>query len=387
MKEERELKKPSESASRVLLSLACVIVVIAGLKLASSLCIPLLMSFFIATVSFPMTRWLRDKGLPRFFAVLITVMMNFLLMGGVVVFLIATIGQLKSRWESHYYPMIEFKLAALREFVIERMMILGNDEDEAKRRVEEVLSNESLRDIIQGVEAQSWWDASRVLLETLFSFLGSSFIVVVLTIFMLNEARMFGRRMSSVFAARGPNFHRVITACKDVQKYLGIKTLVSSITGLLAYALCYSLGVELPELWGLLAFALNFIPAIGSILAGIPPVLMALLMQDIQTALFVGGGYVLINGLLGNFLEPMLLGRRFGISTLVVVISVLFWGWVWGPVGMLLGVPLTMLLKVALDNSTDFRWLAVAISKDDPTIAADETLIQEAGEPKSTLSR
>ena len=379
-----ETKKTS-TASRVLITLASLFIIIAGLKRAESLLIPILMAFFIATVSFPITRWLRDHGLPRFFAVLITVLFDFVLIGGVVVFLVATVSQLRSRWESDYMRMLETKLATLREFIIDRMVQMGNDEAASRERVEQWLSNESLQQLVQGIETEVWWDASRVLLASVFGFLGSTFIVIVLTIFMLNEARMFGRRMSSVFASKGPNFHRVITACRDIQKYLGIKTVVSAVTGLLAYALCYFLGVELPELWGLLAFALNFIPAVGSVLAGIPPVLMALLMRDIQIALFVAGGYVGINAILGNFLEPMLLGRRFGISTLVVIFSVLFWGWLWGPVGMLLGVPLTMLLKVGLDNSNDFRWLAVAISKDEKKNAADETIIQQAAEPKTSV--
>jgi AI-2 transport protein TqsA len=134
-------------------------------------------------------------------------------------------------------------------------------------------------------------------------------------------------------------------------------------------------------LWGILAFALNYIPAIGSVIAGIPPVLLSLLVTgDWKHAVIVAGGYLLINGILGNFLEPTLLGRRFGISTLVVVISVIFWGWIWGPIGMLLAVPLTMLVKVAMDNSADFRWIAVAISKEERNTVgmSDEQMLIDA---------
>ena len=101
----------------------------------------------------------------------------------------------------------------------------------------------------------------------------------------------------------------------------------------------------------------------GSIIAGVPPVLLALLTHDIRHAVAVACGYLVINGFLGNFMEPALLGRRFGLSTVVVVISVLFWGFVWGPVGMLLAVPLTMMVKVAMDNSYELRWLAVAMGQ------------------------
>lgn len=369
-----------------MITLACLVVVVAGLKLASSLCIPILLAFFIATVSFPVTRWLRERGVPRFFAVLVTVMVDFVLIGGVIVFLVMTVGQLRSRWQGEYLPMIEKKIGQGREIALDYMVKMGNDPKESERQINEVLSDESMRNALQGVEAQSWWDVSKSVLDFVLGVFGTTFIVVLLTIFMLNEARMFGRRMNSVFAARGPNFHRVLTACKDIQKYLGIKTVVSGLTGLCAYALCFIMQVDFPELWGLLAFALNYIPAIGSVVAGLPPVLLALLMRDVQTALIVAGGYLAINASLGNFLEPMLLGRRFGISTLVVVFSVLFWGWVWGPVGMFLGVPLTMLLKVGLDNSTDFRWLAVAITKEENSTAAEEIIIKEAAEPKGEVS-
>ena len=105
---------------------------------------------------------------------------------------------------------------------------------------------------------------------------------------------------------------------------------------------------------------------IGSLVAGAPPTILALLVAGWPNALLVAGGYLLINNFIGNFIEPILVGRRFGISTLVVVIAVMFWGWVWGPLGMLLAVPLTMVLKVILDGSEEFRWIGVAISNDYP---------------------
>jgi len=373
-------------ASRLILTVACLVVIIWGLKEARSFLVPILMAFFIATVSFPITKWLRERGLPRFLSVLITVIFDFALIGGVVVFLVYTVSQLRSRWKSHYLDTIETKLGMLREFIVDRMVMMGNEETIAREQVNQFLSSENIQQMLQNIEAQKWWDVSQVVLASVLSFLGATFIVIVLTIFMLNEARTFSRRMNYVFASKGPNFQRVIIACRDIQKYLGIKTVVSAITGILAYLVCYLLKVDMPELWGLLAFTLNFIPAIGSILAGIPPFLMALLMLDIQTALLVAGGYVAINGILGNFIEPMLLGRRFGISTLVVIFSVLFWGWVWGPVGMLLGVPLTMLLKVGLDNSNDFRWLAVAIGKEDAVVKKDtiELVTKKEAEPETS---
>ncbi len=116
-------------------------------------------------------------------------------------------------------------------------------------------------------------------------------------------------------------------------------------------------------LWGLVAFLFNYVPAIGSIVAGIPPVLLALILHGFWPAMGVMACYLVINFTIGNFLEPIFMGERFGISIVVVIFSVLFWGFVWGPVGMLLAVPLTMIVKVMLDNSSDFRWISALMSK------------------------
>jgi AI-2 transport protein TqsA len=195
---------------------------------------------------------------------------------------------------------------------------------------------------------------------------------------MLSEARMFGRRFEAISQARGPNLAKILNASKDIQRFLAIKTVISLATGLLAGILCWAVGLDFYVLWGLLAFFLNFIPVIGSIVAGVPPTILTLLVADFPTALVVAGGYLLINNFLGNFLEPMLVGRRFGISTLVVVISVLFWGWLWGPTGMLLAVPLTMILKVILENSDEFRWIGIAISSEQAFGSTERTLLEAA---------
>ncbi|NCF90777.1 MAG: AI-2E family transporter, partial [Verrucomicrobiaceae bacterium] len=140
-------------------------------------------------------------------------------------------------------------------------------------------------------------------------------------------------------------------------------TAVSLATGALAWLMTMAFGLEFPLLWGVLAFVLNYIPSIGSLIAAIPPCLLALWQLGMVPATLIAVGYISINMALGNVIEPMLLGRRFGISTLVVVLSALFWGWVWGPVGMFVAIPLTMLIKVILNNSEGLRWISVAMGK------------------------
>jgi AI-2 transport protein TqsA len=201
------------------------------------------------------------------------------------------------------------------------------------------------------------------------SLVSKSFVVMILMVFILTEAGAFREKIHDIFAAEGPNLSRFEHSTQEIQKYLGIKTLICLVTGVLAGVLTWSFGLDFFILWGLVAFMFNYIPVVGSILAAVPAVFVALVQPDgggPLLALGVAVGYLLINIILGNFIEPLLLGRRFGLSTIFVLLSVLFWGWLWGPVGMFLSVPLTMIVKVMLDNTEDFRWISVAMGKTRP---------------------
>ncbi|MBT8036001.1 MAG: AI-2E family transporter [Verrucomicrobiae bacterium] len=345
-----------------MLLLASAMLVLSGMYFARDFFIPVSLAFFIAAVSFPITNWLREHGVPRFFAVLITVMVVFAFLSGIMVVGFLLINDLVEGGRIESYGSKMYEVALNSGAQLEVWGVESAQEDVKKLLTEEEIANffkNNITSLLAGV------------LDTL----KSSFIVLILLVFMLSEARMFARRFESIVEAQGPNLQRMLSATRDIQKYLGIKTMVSIATGVLAGLLCWAAEVDFPLLWGILAFAFNYIPAIGSIIAGIPPVILALLIHDVKHAIAVGCGYLLINGFLGNFLEPALLGRRFGLSTVVVVISVLFWGFIWGPVGMLLAVPLTMLVKVGLDNSYELRWLGVAIGQGKNQNAEQERLI------------
>lgn len=333
-----------------MLLLASVVLVVSAMKLAQDFLIPVSLAFFIAAVSFPITNWLREHRVPRFVSVFITVLVVFAFLSGIMVVGYLLINDLAQGNRLEQYGKKMYEVAMNAGTQLEEWGVEGAKED-----IKAFLTEEEMTKFFTNNVAS--------LLTGVLDALKSSFIVFILMVFMLSEARMFARRFEAIVEAQGPNLQRMLSATRDIQKYLGIKTMVSIATGGLAGLLCWAAEVDFPLLWGILAFALNYIPAIGSIIAGIPPVLLALLIHDVKHAIAVGAGYLVINGFLGNFLEPALLGRRFGLSTVVVVISVLFWGFIWGPVGMLLAVPLTMMVKVALDNSYELRWLGVAISQ------------------------
>lgn len=346
------------NAGRVLLLLGALVLLVAGLKAAQGFFLPILLAFFVATVSLPITNWLCGKKVPRAIAVLLTVLVDFAFIVGVILLAATMVDELQVKWNTKYAGELSSRVQTASVSLAKTLDSWGVQDANAKIHTAVVTNLDNL----QNIRFEKVWDLGTGLLGRLVGFFGTFLVVLILTIFMLAEARMFGQRLEAISLARGPNIARMLSATKDIQRYLAIKTVISLATGFLAGLLCWAAGLDFYVLWGILAYALHYIPVIGSIIAGIPPALLALILFGVPDAVLVAGGYLLINNFLGNVVEPLLVGRRFGISTLVVLVSVMFWGWVWGPLGMLLAVPITMLLKVVLDGSDEFRWISVAIS-------------------------
>ena len=333
-----EFQTPVNRGTKFLLALGCIVVVIGGLKLAADLLVPIVLAFFLSVISLPILRWLRSKGIPRFPAVFLTVIVGLGILSPVVFIGLNMVTEFQNNFDT-YNEGLTKKIANFQIWV------------------EETLDYEMT------IDAQN---VIATIQSSVFNFIGGAAgflkdftFVVILMIFFLSEAGGFSRKIVAIQRVNGPDFAAFTATAKDVQKYLGIKTMISFMTGLLAAAVTGWLGLEFALLWGMVAFIFNYIPAIGSIIASIPPTLLALVDKGPGTALTVLIGFLIINMILGNFVEPMLLGKRFGISTAVVVLSVVFWGWLWGIIGMFLAVPLTMLLKVTLNDSDEFKWFAV----------------------------
>ncbi|RPJ32617.1 MAG: AI-2E family transporter [Verrucomicrobiaceae bacterium] len=359
---ENEPKAGRLVAGRMLLLLASLVILVAGLRAAQNFFLPVLLAFFVATVSFPITRTLTRRKVPRSLAVLLTVLVDFAFIAGVVLLGVVLMQDLQAKWNAKYAAQLYQQVRDASQVLAANLAQLGVEDAQEKIRI----AVESNLASLQQIRFERIWNFGTGVLGQVVGFFGAAVIFIILTVFMLSEAEGFGGRLQAISQAQGPNIARMVSATRDIQRYLAIKTVVSLATGFLAGLLCWAAGLDFFILWGIVAFALNFIPVIGSIIAGVPPTILALLVAGVPNALLVAGGYLLINNFLGNFLEPILVGRRFGISTLVVVISVMFWGWVWGPLGMLLAVPLTMVLKVILDGSDEFRWIGVAIGTDYP---------------------
>lgn len=372
-----EMVEMAKKPGRMLLLLGALVLVVAGLRSAQNFFLPVLLAFFVATVSYPVTHALSARGLPRILSVLVTVLVDFAFIAGVVLLGVVLLQDLQDKWNSKYASQLYEQVRTGSEDLALKLEKMGVEDAHAK--IQAVVENNLAN--LQQIRFERIWDLGTGVLGQVVGFFGAAVIFLILTVFMLSEAGSIAKRLEAISKAHGPNISRMLTATRDIQRYLAIKTVASLVTGFLAGLLCWAAGLDFFILWGILAFALNFIPVIGSIVAGVPPVILALLLAGWPNALLVAGGYLLINNLIGNFLEPILVGRRLGISTLVVVISVMFWGWVWGPLGMLLAVPLTMMLKIVLEGSDEFRWIAVAISSDSAPSRHHTQPLKVTGDP------
>jgi predicted PurR-regulated permease PerM len=328
---------------RVLITTAALVVTVWGLKWAAPVILPLLAAAFLAVLCIPPMRRLERHGVPQILAM-------------VLVMTCATIGVL---------AVVVMVGSSLSQF----QQQLGTYQTELQQIVADTAARIGLEldgEVIPELDTSAILRLAGDVAQELVSVAGNMFIVVFLLMFMLIEATGLPEKLRAAREAGGKTdspevLYDFTVALRSVHDYLAIKAAVSGATGVAATLLCWALGVDFPLLWGLVAFLFNFIPNIGSLIAAIPPVLIALIGLGPVTAALVAGGYAVINLVLGNLVEPKLMGDRLGLSTLVVFVSLIFWNWVWGPVGMLLSVPLTVVVRILCEHTTDLRPVAVLL--------------------------
>jgi len=192
--------------------------------------------------------------------------------------------------------------------------------------------------------------------------LGNTFLIVLIAIFLLLEAAFLPKKIRNLPGMTDETWARLTASVESVRSYMGLKTALSLLTGFLCWVVLVYMGVEYAILFGLLAFILNYVPNIGSLIAAVPAVLIAWLgAGPEENALIKGGivlaGYIVINTVIGNVIEPKVLDSGLGLSASIIVITMVFWGWVLGTVGMLLSVPLTMIAKIALEAGSNTEWI------------------------------
>jgi len=361
-------KEQRNIATRPLVTVAAFVVVVAGMKAAQPILVPFLLSLFIAVIATPAMIALRNRGLPTPAALLGVVAIVGLLGGGFASIVVRAVGSFTGEVEG-YRAQLKERLEPWQSSYREWKLELQEDPN---------WFDEALLSVLPGTqragEAASAFDfhamgdsALRTLTVTVNGLAGAltnAFFIFLTVVFLLLEASSFRTKMRAAFGNRTEMLDKVSQIAQDVNRYMSIKTWISLATGAGVALFLSILGVDFAVLWGLFAFLLNFIPNVGSILAAVPPSLLAFVQFGPGRAAVVVGGFLVVNVLIGNFLEPRFMGKGLGLSTLVVFLSLVFWGWVLGPVGMLLSVPLSMAIKIALESSRDMRWLAILLSSE-----------------------
>jgi predicted PurR-regulated permease PerM len=204
------------------------------------------------------------------------------------------------------------------------------------------------------------------LLSGLTSTLSSMFLILLTVTFILLEVSSFPVKLRAILDDPKAEFSQFKKFIEDINHYMVIKTGVSVTTGILIGIWMSILGVDFPVLWGFLAFLLNYIPNLGVVIAAVPAVILTLIQYGPGQAALAASGYIVVNFIIGTAVEPKLVGRGVGLSTLVVFLSLIFWGNLLGLIGMVLCIPFTMTLKFALESNVQTRWLAILLGPETP---------------------
>lgn len=331
-----------EESGSSIVKLAAVVIIIAGLIAAKTIVIPILLAVFITILISPLLIWLQEKGLNSAFALLSVVVMLIVVMSLLGLLISTSLNDFSSN-----LPLYEEKLRSTLGGFLNFMHEKGFEFSE--RPIREFVNPGKIAlfasDIVKGFGAA----------------LTNGFMILLLVVFMLLEASVLPKKLKAIHADASSHAAEFL---ENVKQYMLIKGIFSFITGLLVYLSLLLIGLDYALLWGVLAFMLNFVPNIGSILAAIPAVVLALIQLGFIGALEVAVVFVIVNIVLGSILEPKYMGQGLGLSTLVVFVSLIFWGWVFGPIGMLLSIPLTIMVKLGLQVNPKTQWIAILLDSE-----------------------
>lgn len=347
------INRPKQPSS-LLTTLAALVIIIAGVKTASALLVPFLLAIFIAIICAVPFHWLQQRKVPASIALLL-VIAAVMLAGMLVVTLIGNSVNDFTRDLPTYQEILRGQTVQLASYL-----------DKFGIRISKDL-------LLEHFDPGAVMQSAASMLAKAGGVLTNSFLILLTVIFILLEAAGLPAKLRAALPDADSSLESFEKFVDGVRQYLAIKTLVSLGTGLAVALGLILLGLDYPLLWGLIAFLLNYVPNIGSIIAAVPAVLLAVVQLGPMEALIVAAIYLSINLIMGNAVEPKLMGRKLGLSSLVVFISLVFWGWVLGPVGMLLSVPLTMIVKIALEVNDSTRWLAILLGSEPPKTAVKDS--------------
>ncbi|MFI3037596.1 AI-2E family transporter [Atlantibacter hermannii] len=331
----------------MLQKLAALVIILAGIHAAADILVPMLLALFFAIVLNPLVTWFLRRGFNRTMSITIVV----------VVMLVALT------------LLFGVLAASLNEFIA----MLPKYNKELTRRLldlQEVFPflnlHVSPERMLKRMDSEKVMTYATTLMTQLSGAMASIVLLVMTVVFMLFEVRHLPYKLR--FALSNPQIHiaGLHRALKGVSHYLALKTLISLWTGFIIWLGLELMGIQFALMWGVLGFLLNYIPNIGSVISAIPPMIQALLFNGVYEFVLVGSLFLVVHMVLGNMVEPRMMGHRLGMSTLVVFLSLLFWGWLLGPVGMLLSVPLTSVCKIWMETTVGGSKVAVLLGPGRP---------------------
>jgi AI-2 transport protein TqsA len=328
--------------TQILVACAALVIVIAGIQAASAIVTPLLVAIFLGAILESPVLWLERHRVPRGPAVLLVMLATV----GFIMGLGAFVGASTKGFFSAI-PLYQARLD--QQFTQFLTWLQGYGLSISRDSISTGMDLGRVMQVIGG------------LLSGLGGLVSNGVLILLIVVFILLEGESLASKLHGAFGQSPGVLEQLGRFFNSFKVYVAIKTLMSLVTGVLIWLILKVLGIDFPRIWGLLAFLLNYIPNIGSIIAAVPAVLLAWVQFGPGRALVVAIGYLVVNSVLGVVIEPRLMGRGVGLSPLVVFLSLILWAWVLGPVGMVLAVPLMVGLKLALEVSDGTRWLAILL--------------------------
>ena len=321
---------------------AALIIIIAGMIFAKLIINPFLLALFISLICIQPITWLEKKNIPKWLARIIVILGLVVLFSGFAFLIGGTLSSFSSNVSKY-----ESTLTSISNAYVQ--FLNGKGLKIPKDQVPTLIQPARILEFTATV-------ANEVL-----NMMGNTFLIFLIILFILMEFGSFPVKVKAILKGSDESIAYFSTITQKLRRYLGIKTLFCLLIGILIYAALLIIGVDYALLWALIAGLMSYIPNIGSIIAAIPAILFALVQLGLSGALWTLGSFMLVNNVLGNFVEPRIMGKGLGLSTLVVFLSLLFWGFILGTVGMFLSVPITMTIKIILENNEKTRWIAILL--------------------------
>lgn len=333
--------------TRLLLTIASMVVILGGMRAAAPVIGPVAIALLITIAWSPASNWLQRKGWPPMVAALTGIVISIIVLALLVLLIWSSLLQLQDN-----LPEYEPRVAALRESVSGFLSRLPFD-------TTNLLNSESL-------QPQAIVGYALKLVGGVTSTAGNLAIVVLIMAFLMIESLRYPQKLRDAFQATVAAAQRLDKFVESMRSYVVLNTIFGLMAGIANTVLLLFVGVDLAIFWGVLSFLLSFLPNVGFVLALAPPALLALLQFGVARALVVVIGFTLLNFLIDNVIKPRYFGESLDISPAVVVVSLVFWGWLLGPVGALLAVPLSISARFLMESHDESRWVGHILSDQGP---------------------